>query len=75
MRAVVRRDVAPENASVAAELERTLRSAGRQGDKSPFARRLTVAEFYEIIVDIARETLPPRAFAEFMIRLTERLSK
>jgi len=76
MREVVRRDVAPTNAAVAADLDRTLRAAERHvAEKSPFARRLTVADFYEIVVEVARETLPGRAFAEFMKRLTERLSK
>lgn len=76
MREVVRRDVAPASATVAAELERTLRGAERHStDQSPFARRLSIAEFYEIVVAVARETLPPRAFAEFMKRLTERLSR
>jgi Histidine kinase-, DNA gyrase B-, and HSP90-like ATPase len=75
MREVIRRDVAPANAFVAGELDRALRAAERRTEKSPFARRFTVAEFYEIVVDVARETLPPRAFADFIKRLTERLSK
>jgi hypothetical protein len=76
MREVVRRDVAPTSKSVAAELDRTLRAVEREPrGKSPFARRLTVAEFYEIVIDVARETLPARAFGDFLKRLTERLSK
>src|SRR6185312_2916380 len=62
MRQVVRRDVAPTNASVAAVLDRTLRVAEARPETSQLSRRLTVAEFYEIVVEVARETLPPRAF-------------
>ncbi|MFL6234511.1 MAG: ATP-binding protein [Thermoanaerobaculia bacterium] len=75
LREVVRREIAPANASVAAVLDRTLRAAELRPEKSQLSRRLSVAEFYEIVVDVARETLPPRAFGEFMKRLTERLNE
>lgn len=75
IREVVRREVAPSNASAAAALEKTLRAAERAPGKSPLSRRLTVAEFYEIVVQVASETLSSRDFGEFMKRLTERLNE
>ncbi|MEA2166142.1 MAG: hypothetical protein QOK37_4269 [Thermoanaerobaculia bacterium] len=75
LREVVRRDVAPASTSVAAALDRTLKTAERHPEKSPLSRRRTIAEFYQVVVEVARETLPREAFADFMKRLMERLSE
>jgi len=75
LREVVRKKVGPTDARVAAALDRSLRSASGQAESSILSRRVGVAEFYSIVVDVARETLPPHLFAEFMKRLTERLKQ
>lgn len=75
LREVVRRDIAPASASVAAVLDKTLRAAERSPEKSLLTRRFSIVDFYEIVVEVARETLPPSAFGKFMERLTERLNE
>jgi hypothetical protein len=74
LREVIRRDVAPNSPSVAAELDKSLRLPSGDRDSSMFARRVSVVEFYELVIEVARETLPPRLFADFVRRLTERLN-
>jgi hypothetical protein len=75
LRQIVARDVAPDNPVVAAQIDDTLRAAGRRADASNLARRVTVVELYELVMEVARESLPPKIFGEFMRRLTERLNR
>ena len=75
LREIVRRDVAPADAAAAASIDTVLRVAELRPEISPLSRRLTVPQFYSIVVEVARESLTPRAFAKFMTLLTERLNK
>lgn len=72
---IVRREVAPVDAAVAADLDASFQRVGRRREATLLSRRVNVAEFYEIVATVARETLPPKVFAKFMRRLTERLNR
>lgn len=75
LRNLVRREIAPTNPNAAEAIDKTLRTAERHPESTLLSRRMTVGDFYEIVVDVARETLSPRDFGEFLKRLTERLNE
>lgn len=75
LRQIVAREVAPSNPRVAAAIDDALQSTGRSAAASGLARRMSVVELYGLVVQVARETLPPRLFGQFMRVLTERLNR
>lgn len=72
---IVRRDISPVSRTLAADLDATLKDVGQNPKSSTFSKRMSVVEFYEVVVDVARKTLPPKLFGKFLKKLMERLNR
>ena len=65
--------VAPESAK---EIEKAwIDSTSDESVQKKILRKFTVDQFYEIVVEVAKEVLPPKFVNEFIKRLTDRLRR
>jgi hypothetical protein len=58
-----------------AMMESWKKAADEQRGSRKLLRKYSVAEFYEIVIEVAKEVLDPNQAQEFLKRLTERLSR
>jgi hypothetical protein len=74
LREVIRRDIEPRDPGAAVSIREIL-DRGAFNHASALARRMSVPELFERVVDVAAQTLPPKMFRRFIERLTERLNE
>jgi len=72
--AITRDRVQPVSARSAREITKVWRSeAKKEGGERAFLRKFSVAELYELVVEVASEVLPRSALEKFLKKLTDRL--